>query len=109
MIIGGGYKPVEVQKLDLVGYEGEGVFAILNLSKTQNRELPKLVTDALKDAGPLPMCIRAEVRNNQVINFSGEVATLHDVDGVWHFKLRRFGARLKKLGDHTFFEIGDAA
>ena len=56
----------------------------------------------------LPLCIRAEIANNQVINFLGEVAILHDLDGVWYYKLRRKN-RLIKLTPHTFFEIGETS
>ncbi len=102
-ILGGDYKPIEVETLDLVGYKGDGVFVILNPVRGLGRKLP--------DEGAvqgLPLCLRAAVTNNQVVNFSGEVATLHDIDGVWHYKYRRRGSQPIELQSHRFFEIGDS-
>ncbi|OGN32799.1 MAG: hypothetical protein A3I92_02485 [Candidatus Yanofskybacteria bacterium RIFCSPLOWO2_02_FULL_43_10b] len=102
-ILGGDYKPVEVEILDLVGYNGNGVFVILNPVKSRGRRLP--------DVGELfanfPVCILARIENNQVVNFYGETATLHDIDGEWHYRLRQHSS-IVKLEPHTFFEVGNA-
>ena len=101
-ILGGDYEPVKVKTLDLVGYKGDGVFVILNPVKSLGRKLPD------EEPPHIPLCIRAEIVNNQVVNFSGFVATLNDIDGVWHCKFRQPGSRPIELEPHTFFEIGDS-
>ena len=103
-ILGDDYDPVEVLPLDLVGYLGDKGFVILSSVKNRNRKLPSVEGSVLEF---VPLCIRAKVVNNQVVNFSGQVATLHDIDGVWHYRLRREGMGLVKLEPHIFFEIGD--
>ena len=103
-ILGGDYEPVEVRRLDLVGYKGDGVFVILSPVKIRDRKLPSPEGGMLDG---IPLCVRAKVVNNQVVNFGGEVATLHDIDGTWHYKFRRPGSRPIELTAYTFFEIGD--
>jgi hypothetical protein len=104
-ILGGDYEPVEVKTLDLVGYKGDGVFVILNPVKNRGRKLPSAEGSLLEC---VPLCLRAKIVNNQVINFGGEVATLNDVDGVWYYKLRKPGSQLIVLGPYIFFEVGDS-
>ena len=99
-ILGGDYELVEVRSLDLVGYTRSKGFVILNPVKNRSRKLPNAEGSLLEH---IPLCIRAKIANNQVVNFSGQVATLHDIDGVWHYKLDQ---ELIELGSHTFFEIG---
>jgi hypothetical protein len=90
-----------VETLDLVGYSKErGGFFIIAAKKGNNRKLPSAETSLL---GGVPMCVRCTIENNQKVNFSGLVATLHDIDGEWHVKI---GERLSNLADHSFFEIG---
>jgi hypothetical protein len=102
-ILGGNYEPVEVKTLDLVGYKGDGVFAILNPIRSMGRKLP----DADTTQSPhIPVCIRAKIVNNQVINFGGKVATLNDIDGVWHYTFRDPKRQPIELDPYTFFEIG---
>lgn len=104
-ILGGDYEPVEVRTLDLVGYKGDGIFVILNPIKNHGRKLPSAEGSMLEN---VPLCIRAKVVNNQVVNFGGEVATLNDIDGVWHCKFRKPGSQPIALEPYTFFEIGDS-
>lgn len=103
-ILGDDYEPVEVLPLDLVGYLGDKGFVILNPVRRHNRELPNVEDSPLKY---VPLCIRAKITNNQVVNFSGQIATLHDINGLWHYRLRQVGSELVELEPHTFFEIGD--
>jgi|SRR3990167_9678464 len=102
-ILGGNYEPVKVKALDLVGYKGKGEFVILNPVREPYRKLP---SPNIKELEAMPMCIRAKIENNQVINFGGIIATLNDVNGVWHFKPRG-EERIQKLDPFTFFEIGE--
>ena len=74
-ILGGDYEPVKVVVLDIVGYKGNGEFAILNPNMTRGRILPE-VDGILKS---IPLCFTCKIENNQVVNFSGRVATLHDI------------------------------
>jgi hypothetical protein len=105
-ILGGDYEPVEVKTLDLVGYKGDGVFVILNPIKSRGRKLPG-TNDGILEG--MPLCIRAKIENNQVVNFSGEAATLNNIDGVWYYKFRnKPGSQLRELEPHNFFEIGDS-
>lgn len=69
-------EPIEVCTLDMVGYAGEGKFVILNPIKKRGRVLPVESPEF-----PIPHCIKCIIRNNQVVNFAGRVATLHDIDG----------------------------
>lgn len=102
-ILGDDYEPIEVINLDLVGYMGSGAFVILRPFRHWNRSLPEEPF-----YGSIPICLRAKIVNNQAVNFGGDKATLHDVNGAWYFRLRRQldGAALNKLEPHTFFEIG---
>lgn len=104
-IIGGDYEPVPVERLDLVGYAGDGKFVILNPVKSHGRKLPLLPAD--DPLSVVPNCIRARVENNQVVNFNGEVATLHDIAGAWHVRFISETGDLKPLASFTFFEIGN--
>ncbi|MDO8523465.1 MAG: hypothetical protein Q7S12_04285 [bacterium] len=101
-ILGGNYKPVEVKTLDLVGYTGKE-FVILNHTKSLGRKLPPIP----EMMASIPWCIRCKVENNQIVNFGGQVATLHDIDGIWHLKLRQQNSEPKPLPLFTFFEIGN--
>ncbi len=106
-VLGGDYTPVSVMTLDLVGYLGaERGFVILGARKSLGRELPAQDSDLVAS---LPTCIRAKIDNGQVVNFSGEVATLLQADGKWFYKLRdEKKDQLRTLMSHMFFEIGDA-
>ena len=98
------YKPVEVEVLDIVGYRGGGKnegFVILNPHRIPGRELPPLP----RNLEAMPWCIKCIIRNNQQVNFGGEFATLHDINGKWHFKTHPDG-QLKPLWEYSFFEIG---
>ena len=101
-ILSGDYPPVKVVSLDLVGYTGDGVFVIISPIKWPDRRLPKPGSDW----EGMPWCIRARVENNQAVNFNGKVATLHDINGTWHFRMHQTG-ELKNLQPYTFFEIGE--
>jgi hypothetical protein len=96
-------EPIEVRTLDVVGYVSDGAFVILNPLRSAGRSLST-------EGDPLlvPICIRAKIANNQVVNFSGKVATLNDIDGVWHYQFRQSRRPPRKLPPYTFFEIGDA-
>ena len=104
--LGGEYEPVEVQTLDLVGYVGKSKFVILQAVTLREKGLPA----GLPEGGVLngiPTCIRAKIVNNQVVNFSGVVATLHDINGEWFMKCQEGDGSIERLGEHRFFEIGD--
>lgn len=101
-INGGGYDPVEVEDLDLVGYLGqEKGFVIINPIKRGGRKLPH---QTLMEG--IPMCIYCVIRNNQAVNLSGEFATLHDINGKWHIKGVKSDSTINPLINHIFFEIG---
>lgn len=102
-ILGGDYKLVKVEVLDLVGYIGGGEFVILNPHRSEMRKLPAIS----KNAQAIPWCFQCKIENNQVVNFNGNVATLHDIAGEWHFKLREENSKLMPLPLYSFFEIGD--
>ena len=96
-INGGDYEPVEVQDLDVVGFNGEE-FVLLMACGVIPRKLPEF-------SPGIPAAVRCRIQNNQKINFSGEMATLHDIGGAWHFKNSTI-EQIHRLQTHTFFEIG---
>ncbi len=100
-IIGGACLEVEVENLDLVGYQGRGTFVLLRGVSLRKKEIP--VPSILRG---IPCCVRARIENNTVVNFSGLIATLHDINGEWYVKARG-GRKIQPLGEHRFFEIGD--
>jgi hypothetical protein len=101
-ILSGDYEPVKVQTLDVVGYLGKSKFVLLQAVERRQTKLPAGMPEADAFKG-IPTCVRAKVENNQAINFSGVVATLHDVSGEW---MVRIGGTLQPLQNHSFFEIG---
>jgi hypothetical protein len=103
-ILGGDYPPVEVCTLDIVGYIGDGKFVILNPVRGRNRELPGTAEESIFSC--LPTCLNTTLQNNQRINFGGDQATLHNINGRWHFKYLHPESQLKVLPPFTFFEIG---
>jgi len=100
-ILGGDYQPVEVEDADLVGYLGKEGFAILNPIRSRGRNLPAIP----EFVEAMPWCFKCKVQNNQKVNFHGEFATLHNIDGQWHFKSQESG-QLKSLLPNSFFEVG---
>lgn len=96
----GDCEPVEVVTLDVVGYKSNGTFVILNPVRNNRRKLPHVVSDAV------PFCFLCTIKNNQVVNFEGDVATLHDIDGKWYYKRHEPNGQIRPLEPDTFFEIG---
>lgn len=99
------YEPVKVERFDIVGYKGSGEFVILSAAKFSDRKLPSAHGSFIER---LPVFIPAIVTNNQEINFNGETANLHDIGGVWYYKLREAGSMPELLASNVFFEIGKA-
>ncbi len=98
-----GYPLATPIPLDLVGYLGRGRFVILRPFEKEGRELPGTDWKKLSTA---PACIPCYLDNNQVINFEGRLATLHDLNNSWHYQLCD-GDAVLPLPPFTFFEIGD--
>lgn len=95
--------PVEVRPFDIVGYTRDEKFILLLQSDKTERALP--CTGQKPSLAPeLYPCV---IRNNQIIRFAdGEIATLHDINGHWHYMWHKASARPKLLEPHCFFELG---
>lgn len=99
----GDLAPVGVESGDVVGYMGGGEFCILNPREGRSKE-NQLPTNP----GVYAWCFLCVIRNNQTINFNGTVATLHDINGEWHYKLSGDEPEpIKPLPANYFFEVGD--
>lgn len=104
-ILDGDYPDVKVETLDLVGYVGGGKFVIINpIRRSPIQRSGRKLPEPDPEWKHMPWCIRARIENNQVVNFNGNPATLHDVNGEWIVKKH---CTLEPLAPFTFFEIGN--
>lgn len=95
-------EPIPVTRRDILVYEGDGKFLIVNPARWPDRKLPE------KDMFPYP--IPAQIQNNQRITFGcigSEPATLHDINGLWYFKPCQPKSKPYPLPLFVSFEIAE--
>lgn len=94
-------KPIPVVNYDVVGYMGDGKFAILNhMRLPSDREVPADMNQLF------PSCIPCVIEDGQVVYFAGDrPVVLHQADGKWVYRFYGSGDVFESLAPNTFFEI----
>ncbi len=97
-------EPAEINYRDVIGYLGKNEFVILIACKLRGpRELPQ----KSEIAEVIPCGIPCSINNNQKVRFNHAEATLHNIDGEWHYKMQG-SQKLKRLDSSMFFEISES-